>query len=159
VRDKDVIPDDTDYDIAYFSKENTMEGVREEAKRVCTILVKNKMLGKIWIKGGQMVHPTVNDLENLSGQMHVQTPGRELHIDVYNSWALGQKFYMCYGIHGHLNKYDIVPFGTEEIRGIPFTAPKNPKAILGFMYGKDWMTPKSGKGSKYSGKFRRMWSF
>jgi len=157
IRERDVISRDTDYDIAYFSKGTTIEEVREELKRICTILVNNKMLGKVWHKGGQTVHPTLDRLYDLSGQMHVQAPNKTIHIDVYTSFCLNGKFHMSYGIHGHLNKSEIVPFGQSSIRGIEFVTPKNPEAILKFMYGKDWKIPQ--EGYKYKGKFKRLWNY
>jgi len=157
IRGKTMVPFDTDYDIAYFSKGKTIQEIRDEWKKICTILIKNKMLGKIWVKGGSIIHPTVDDLKDFAGQMHVQTPNRKIYIDVYSSFCLGSEFHMSYGIHGHLKRSDIVPFGYAYLREFKFVVPKNPEAILKFMYGEDWKTPK--EGYKYKGKYKKVWQY
>ena len=157
VRAHDVISWDSDYDIAYLSKGTNIEEVREEWKKIGAILIKNDMLGKIWVKGGNIIQPKIKDLKDFSGQMHVQTPDKRLHIDVYLSWCLNRDYHLSYGIHGHLNKADVVPFAQETLRGLIFTVPKKPNAILTHMYGKDWKVPINGY--TYKGKFKRVWEY
>ena len=157
VRNQDVIGHDTDYDIAYMSKFSEPKDIHAEWREICCKLIDNNMLGKIWTKQGIFIHPTKDQLGDFSGQMHVQTPNRVIHIDVYTSFCKNGKYHLSFGIHGHLKRSDIVPFGKVTLRGIDFPAPKRPEAILKFMYGKDWMTPK--EAYKYQGKRKKLWEY
>ena len=50
VRENNVISYDNDVDIAYISTYSTMPEIQQELYDIACVLIKHKLLGKIWVK-------------------------------------------------------------------------------------------------------------
>jgi len=143
VRENNVIGHDNDIDIAYISKYSTIPEIRQELHRICAVLIKHKMLGKVWIDRKGILKPKVKDLGlNFSGQMHVRTPNNLLYIDVFTSWTVDNRFYLAPHLYGELHQSEIVPFTSEKLLNIDMVAPKNSKKVLEQLYGEEWIISK-----------------
>jgi hypothetical protein len=134
IRDKNVIPYDTDYDIAYLSKFHTIPEIQTELQNICKILIKNNLLAKVFINGEGIINPKEKDLHD----------GVAL-IDVFTSWIINDKFYLAPNIYGQVEGRAIVPFKYTEMRGLNFVVPKHSKILLRKLYGSGWRTPNDTK--------------
>jgi len=153
IRDNNVIPGDSDYDIAYLSKGTNLKEVREELIGIAKILIEHKLLLKIWVDGKGILNPKVSDLNiNFLGQMHVKSPNSLALLDVFSSWITNNKYYLCPHIQGQLIKSDITPFISSKIRNINFVVPKNSEKLLENIYGNSWKIPSDKKS-----KNKRIW--
>lgn len=149
IRNNDVISYDSDYDIAYLSKGTTVNEVKEELKEICKILIQNKMLSKIWINGKGIINPSIEDLTNFGGQMHVKSPSGQVLVDVFSSWIENNKYYLCPHLQGQLHKSIIVPFTYSSIKNINLVVPHSSSILLEELYGKEWIVPSETKSKKF----------
>lgn len=142
IREKDLVPHETDIDICYLSNENKITNVRKELQEICNKLIEKDLLSKIWIRGKAFKKPSKINRLDFSGQMHVATLNKMLNIDVFSSFIdQNNKFHMTRRIQGQLEKTDIVPFKTTNIRGINFNIPNHSEKVLNYIYGKQWIKP------------------
>ena len=145
VRENNVISHDTDYDIAYFSKKHTIKEIREELKNICKILIKKKMLVKLFSNKSSVLNPKESDLDNFHGQMHVKTPNGLALVDVFSSWSIDNNFYLAPNIQGQIKTNTVVPFSKITMKDVNFIVPKIPIKMLECLYGIDWTVPKDIK--------------
>lgn len=153
IREKDVIANDTDYDIALLIPGDTIDEVKENFYKLGAILIEHKMLGKIWTDKGAVLKPTnVKQIKNPMGQMHIMTPDGKCYIDVWLSWFNNGKYYLTKGVKGELKRNVITPFQWGYIQDVPFIIPNNSECILEQVYGGDWMIPqiKKSNGQKFT---------
>jgi len=145
IREEDVIPHDTDYDISIFIPGDTIKEVHENFYQLCSILYKHKMLLKVWTHNGTILHPKEKEWLNPKGQMHVATPDRKLAIDVWLSWKIKDKLFLHPFIYGDMPASILAPYQYGYIRGIKFVIPNKPIEFLNYIYGETWDIPQQKK--------------
>ena len=67
--------------------------------------------------------------------------GKRAGVDVFGSFHIGDHFHLTGSLRGTLAREQIVPFGTIELEGVEFPAPRDLDAFLAYTYGPQWRVP------------------
>lgn len=132
VREKNLIPNDSDIDIAYLGKAKNKQEALKEIKKINKLLSKKYKL-KIkqkWTSKGYSL-----------GQVFIT---RKFCFDLYYTWQENGK-YLCPHQDKLGNKEDFFPLIEGELRGFKFKIPKNSELLLSRLYGDDWRVPQEKK--------------
>lgn len=128
VRDGAMIGHDSDTDVCYLSRHTSPADLVAESYRV-----ERAMRAQGW-----------NLLRMSGGDVKLLLPlsdGRTCHIDVFVAFHVRGTFYQLGNRSGDLPREAIVPLGRIALHGVDFPAPRDPEAMLAFLYGPQWRTP------------------
>jgi hypothetical protein len=67
--------------------------------------------------------------------------GKRAGVDVFGSFHVGENFHLSGSLRGPLPRESILPFGTVELEGVEFPAPRDLDAFLTYTYGPGWRVP------------------
>lgn len=67
--------------------------------------------------------------------------GGECHIDVFSAFKINGIFYQLGNRNGDFDVESLLPLGTIELEGYEFPAPRDPEAMLTYIYGPTWKVP------------------
>ncbi|MEV5003679.1 class I SAM-dependent methyltransferase [Nocardioides sp. LML1-1-1.1] len=128
VREGRMLAHDSDTDLCYLSDHHSPADVIAESYRIS-----RAMRARGW-----------NLLRMSGGDIKLLLPlsdGRLCHIDVFAAFHVGDTFFQLGNRSGDLPRTAIEPFSTIELHGFSFPAPRDPEAMLAFLYGPQWRTP------------------
>lgn len=128
VRDGRMIGHDSDADVAYLSGHTSPADVTRESFAMERALRR---------RGWRVVRMSGADLKLL----HPLDDGRNVHIDVFGAFHVGDTFYLLGGRSGHLPRHALTPASTVMLEGIELPAPARPEEVLEFLYGPGWRVP------------------
>jgi hypothetical protein len=131
VREGGMIAHDSDTDICYFSRHTAPVDIIRETYRIEREL---KQLGWDVLRMSAADLKVVWPLED----------GRRIHIDVFSSFLIGGELYILGEKRGPFDLDDLLPLGTVTLDGHEFAAPRNPEAMLVYLYGEGWRVPDPG---------------
>ena len=135
IRDKDFIGWDTDIDVAYLSKYNTKEEVKDEFNKICKFLEEKKLL--------------LYRIKTMS-HLHVWSPNKHLKIDLWISWIdESNNYHIVWTVGGDLPKSMILPFKTVEFKNQNLCQMNNPEQFLNEHYG-NWKIPVGGDAEQWN---------
>ncbi|MCZ4498322.1 MAG: mucin-5AC [Marmoricola sp.] len=128
IRNGKMVGHDSDSDLCYLSAYTTPVDIILESYRL-----ERKMAELGW------------SLRRMSGAdfklMLPLSDGRDCDIDVFGAFHINDVFYQLGNRSGHLPRESIVPVSTVTLEGHEFPAPRDPEAMLAFLYGPHWRTP------------------
>jgi SAM-dependent methyltransferase len=128
VREGRMIGHDSDLDLAYLSRHTHPADIVLEAYRI-----EREMRQLGW----RLVRMSGADLK-----LFVPLPdGRNVHVDVFGAFHVGETFYQLGGRSGHLSREAITPASTVTLEGVTLAAPHDPEQVLEFLYGPGWRRP------------------
>ena len=128
VREGRMIGHDSDLDLAYLSRHTHPADIVLEAYRI-----EREMRQLGW----RLVRMSGADLK-----LFVPLPdGRNVHVDVFGAFHVGETFYQLGGRSGHLPREAITPAATVTLEGVTLAAPRDPEQVLEFLYGAGWRRP------------------
>lgn len=128
IRDGAMIAHDSDTDVCYLSAHTHPVDIITESYRV-----ERTMKARGW-----------HLLRMSSGDIKLLLPlsdGRSCHIDVFVAFFVGSTFYQLGNRSGTLPREAVVPLGEIRLEGHTFPAPRDPEAMLTFLYGPSWRVP------------------
>ncbi|KRC57702.1 MULTISPECIES: class I SAM-dependent methyltransferase [unclassified Nocardioides] len=128
IREGRMLAHDSDTDLCYLSDHTSPADIITESYRIS-----RAMRARGW-----------NLLRMSGGDIKLLLPlsdGRLCHIDVFVAFHVGDTFFQLGNRSGDLPRSAIEPFSTIELHGHEFPAPRDPEAMLAFLYGLDWRTP------------------
>ncbi|KRB77350.1 mucin-5AC [Nocardioides sp. Root190] len=128
IREGRMLAHDSDTDLCYLSDHTSPADIIAESYRISRAM---RALG--W-----------NLLRMSGGDIKLLLPlsdGRICHIDVFVAFHVGDTFFQLGNRSGSLPRSSIEPFSTIELHGHEFPAPRDPEAMLAFLYGPHWRTP------------------
>ncbi|RZI92258.1 MAG: class I SAM-dependent methyltransferase [Microbacterium sp.] len=128
VREGRMIGHDTDADLAYLSASTLPAHVISESYAMERSLRR---------RGWKVVRMSNADLKLL----YPLPDGRQVHIDVFGAFHVGDTFYQLGGRSGSLPRSALTPASTVVLEGVELAAPADPEAVLAFLYGPSWRTP------------------
>ncbi|MGO4258811.1 DUF6752 domain-containing protein [Marmoricola sp. RAF53] len=128
VRDGHLIGHDSDADLAYLSPYTTPALVIGESYAMERALRR---------RGWELVRMSGADLK----LFHPLPDGRNVQIDVFGAFHVGDTFYQLGGRSGTLPRTALTPASTVTLEGVELAAPADPDAVLSFLYGPSWRTP------------------
>jgi len=128
VRDGRMIGHDSDADVAYLSPHGSPADVIRESFAMERALRR---------RGWKVVRMSGADLKLL----HPLPDGRDVHIDVFAGFHVGDTFYLLGSRSGRLPRAALTPTGTVTLEGVELPAPARPEEVLEFLYGADWRAP------------------
>jgi SAM-dependent methyltransferase len=67
--------------------------------------------------------------------------GTQAHVDIFGAFYVGETFYLLGDTSGPLPRDVITPLGEIELEGVRLAAPRDPEAMLAFLYGDHWRVP------------------
>lgn len=147
VREGKTINGDDDLDFFTIAKHSDKERVIKEVKKVAWALKGEKLLSKIFVKGGwkwENELQSIYDIENPTGQIHVK--GRGVTIDLWFDLIDNKDNYIngCFGNFGDSNQY-LDGIKHINFEGQNFAILNNSEKMLSLIYGDDWRTPRHGE--------------
>jgi hypothetical protein len=128
VRDGKMIAHDSDTDLCYVSKYETPADIIAESFRMERVLLQ---------RGWKVLRMSAGDIKLLLPL----SDGRQCHIDVFGAFWVNGVFYQFGNRSGQLAKESLLPLGTIELDGYTFPAPRDPEAMMVFLYGENWRIP------------------
>lgn len=128
VRENGMIGHDSDTDVCYFSHHSSPADIILENYRIEREL---KALG--W----EILRMSGGDIKIL----WKLSDGRKVHIDIFSAFKIDGVFYQLGNRNGEFDLADLLPLGTITLDGVEFPAPRNPEAMLEFIYGPSWRVP------------------
>lgn len=123
-----MIGHDSDVDLCYYTEHTSPADIILESYRIEREL---EQLG--W-----------NVLRMSGGDLKVIWPlsdGGECHIDIFSAFEINGVFYQLGNRNGQLDIDNLLPLGTIELEGYEFPAPRDPEAMLTYIYGPTWKVP------------------
>jgi hypothetical protein len=128
VREGRMIGHDSDSDLAYVSAHTHPADIIRESFR---------MEREMRELGWKVVRMSGADLK-----LFLPLPdGRNVHVDVFGAFHVGEVFYQLGGRSGHLPREALTPVSTVTLEGVELAAPADPEAVLEFLYGPSWRVP------------------
>lgn len=128
VRNGKMVGHDSDSDLCYLSEYTTPVDIILESYRL-----ERRMAELGW------------SLRRMSGAdfklMLPLSDGRDCDIDVFGAFHVNGVFYQLGNRSGILPREAIVPVSTVTLEGHEFPGPRDPEAMLAFLYGPHWRTP------------------
>lgn len=128
IREGGMIAHDSDTDVCYFSHHTNPADIILENYRIEREL---KQLG--W----EILRMSGGDIKVL----WMLSDGRKVHIDIFSAFKIDGVFYQLGNRNGDFDLADLLPLGTVAIDGVEFPAPRNPEAMLTYIYGPSWRVP------------------
>lgn len=128
VREGRMLAHDSDTDLCYLSDHSSPADVIAESYRITRALRE---------RGWNLLRMSGGDIKLLLPL----SDGRLCHIDVFVAFHVGDTFFQLGNRSGSLPRSAIEPFSTIELHGHEFPAPRDPEAMLAFLYGPQWRTP------------------
>jgi hypothetical protein len=128
VRDGRMIGHDSDVDLSWLSRSTHPFDIIRESRRA-----EREMRQRGW----RVVRMSAADFK-------VWAPlpnGKRAGVDVFASFYIGDHFHLMATLRGKLDRDRIWPFGTIELEGVEFPAPRDVDAFLAFTYGPGWKVP------------------
>lgn len=145
IRGKDIIPGDSDMDIAYISKYTNGEDIEKEARELYTKLYEMGLLAEYWDENNQKRWSEKDGILPVLGQAHIGKISP--YLDIFTMWiSQGEWFDTWFGPVAKDIDPTVIP-DSVELRGVKFPALKNPEWVLRMLYGDDWKTPREDKGT------------
>ncbi len=123
-----MIGHDSDVDLCYYTEHTSPADIILQSYRIERQL---EALG--W-----------NVLRMSGGDLKVIWPlsdGSECHIDIFSAFKIDGVFYQLGNRNGLFDVADLLPLGTIELEGYEFPAPRDPEAMLNYIYGPTWKVP------------------
>ncbi|MFT4264840.1 MAG: class I SAM-dependent methyltransferase [Nocardioides sp.] len=131
VREGGMIAHDTDTDLCYVSRHTSPADIVRESLRMERHL---RRLGWDVLRMSGADLKVVWDLSD----------GRKVHVDIFCSFLLGGELYILGEKRGAFDLDDLLPLGTVALDGYEFAAPRDPEAMLVYLYGEGWRVPDPG---------------
>jgi hypothetical protein len=128
VRDGRMVGHDSDSDLCYYSEHTSPADIITESYRI-----ERTMLALGW----NLLRMSGGDIKLLLRL----TDGRDCHIDVFVAFHVDGRFYQLGNRSGELAREAVLPVSTVTLEGHRFPAPRDPEAMLAFLYGRGWRTP------------------
>ena len=129
VRNGRMIGHDSDVDLCYYSHRTTPVDIIRESYRIERI-VRAQGLTVARMSGADI--KVVHKLSN----------GALCHIDIFGAFTVAGTFYQLGNRSGDFDAAaHLLPLGTVTLEGVAFPAPKDPEAMLAFVYGPHWRGP------------------
>lgn len=128
VRDGRMIGHDSDADLAYLSPHTHPTLIIGESYAMERSLKR---------RGWTVVRMSNADLKLL----YPLPDGRQVHIDVFGAFHVGDTFYQLGGRSGTVPRSALTPASTVTLEGVDLPAPADPEAVLAFLYGPSWRVP------------------
>lgn len=128
VREGRMLAHDSDTDLCYLSDHSSPADIIAESYRISRALR---------ARGWNLLRMSGGDIKLLLPL----SDGRLCHIDVFVAFHVGETFFQLGNRSGSLPRSAIEPFSTIELHGHEFPAPRDPEAMLAFLYGPHWRTP------------------
>ncbi|GGF40207.1 hypothetical protein GCM10011519_12350 [Marmoricola endophyticus] len=131
-RDGHMIGHDSDADLAWLSRSTHPFDIIRETRRA-----ESALRARGW---------TVVRMSATNFKVWVPLPtGKRAGVDVFGSFHLGppgeERFHIMGNLSGDLPREAIVPFGTIELEGVEFPAPRDLPRFLAYTYGPGWAVP------------------
>jgi len=128
VRSGKMIGHDSDVDLAWLSRFTHPFDIIRESRRA-----EQTMRDQGW---------TVARMSAANFKVWAPLPnGKRAGVDVFGSFYIGDHFHITGSLRGKLDRDKIVPFGTIELEGVEFPAPRDLPAFLSYTYGPEWKVP------------------
>jgi SAM-dependent methyltransferase len=128
VREGRMIAHDSDADLAYLSTHTHPADIVLESYRI------ERGMRSI---GWRVVRMSGADLK-----LFLPLPdGRNVHVDVFGAFHVGETFYQLGGRSGRLSREALTPASTVVLEGVELAAPADPERVLEFLYGEKWRVP------------------
>lgn len=128
VREGRMLAHDSDTDLCYLSDHTSPADIIAESYRISRALRE---------RGWNLLRMSGGDIKLLLPL----SDGRICHIDVFVAFHVGETFFQLGNRSGTLPRSAIEPFSTIELHGHEFPAPRDPEAMLAFLYGPQWRRP------------------
>ncbi len=128
VREGRMLAHDSDTDLCYLSAHTSPADLIAESYRISRALR---------ARGWRLLRMSGGDVKLLLPL----SDGRVCHIDVFAAFHVGGTFFQLGNRSGDLPREAIEPFSTITLHGHDFPAPRDPEAMLAFLYGPQWRTP------------------
>lgn len=128
VREGRMIAHDCDTDVCYLSDHTDPIDVILESYRL-----ERMMAARGW-----------RTVRMSGGDFKVLLPlddGRTCYVDVFAAFTVGDTFYQLGNRSGRLAREAIVPTRTMVLEGVELPVPRDPEAMLAFVYGPGWRVP------------------
>jgi hypothetical protein len=128
VRDGAMIGHDSDVDLAWLSQYTHPFDIIRESRRA-----ERQLRDRGW----RVVRMSAADFK-------VWAPlpnGTRAGVDVFGSFYIGDHFHLMATLRGKLDRDRIWPFGSIDLEGVTFPAPRDVDAFLAFTYGPGWKVP------------------
>ncbi|GAB7006833.1 hypothetical protein JCM18899A_43060 [Nocardioides sp. AN3] len=124
-----MIGHDSDVDLCYYSHQTTPVDIIRESYRIERI-VKAQGWTVTRMSGADI--KVVRKLSN----------GALCHIDIFGAFTIAGTFYQLGNRNGQFDAAaHLLPLGTVTLEGVELPAPKDPEAMLAFIYGPHWKVP------------------
>ncbi|MFJ9316945.1 class I SAM-dependent methyltransferase [Pimelobacter simplex] len=128
VREGRMLAHDSDTDLCYLSKHTSPADIVAESYRITRAMR---------AQGWRLLRMSGGDVKLLLPL----SDGRVCHIDVFAAFHVNGTFFQLGNRSGDLPRSAIEPFSTIELHGHEFPVPRDPEAMLAFLYGPQWRTP------------------
>lgn len=129
VRNGRMIGHDSDVDLCYYSHRTTPVDIIRESYRIERIVREQD-----W---------TVTRMSGADVKVvRLLSNGAKCHIDIFGAFTVAGTFYQLGNRSGDFDAAaHLLPLGTVTLEGVEFPAPKDPEAMLAFVYGPHWRVP------------------
>jgi SAM-dependent methyltransferase len=128
VRNGKMIGHDSDVDLAWVSKyTHPFDIIRESRKAEQQMRERGWRVVRMSAANFKVWAPLPN--------------GKRAGVDVFGSFWIGDHFHITGSLRGRLEREELLPFGTIELEGVEFPAPRDLDAFLAYTYGPGWKVP------------------
>jgi hypothetical protein len=129
VRNGRMIGHDSDVDLCYYSHRSTPIDIIRESYRIERI---------VRAQGWTVTRMSGADIK----VVRLLSNGAKCHIDIFGAFTVAGTFYQLGNRSGDFDAAaHLLPLGTVTLEGVEFPAPKEPEAMLAFVYGPHWRVP------------------
>lgn len=128
VREGRMLGHDCDTDVCYLSRHTDPVDVILESYRLERTMTR---------RGWRTVRMSGGDFKVVL----TLVDGRTCYIDVFAAFTVGDTYYQLGNRSGHLPREAVTPTSTIVLHGVEMPAPRDPEAMLAFVYGPDWRVP------------------
>jgi hypothetical protein len=129
VRNGRMIGHDSDVDLCYYSHCTTPVDIIRESYRIERI---------VRAQGWTVTRMSGADIK----VVRKLSNGALCHIDIFGAFTISGTFYQLGNRSGAFDAAaHLLPLGTVTLEGVEFPAPRDPEAMLAFVYGPHWRVP------------------
>ena len=129
MRSGKMIGHDSDVDLCYYSHHTTPVDIIRESYRIERV---------VRAQGWTVTRMSGADIKVVRRLSN----GALCHIDIFGAFTIAGTFYQLGNRNGQFDAAaHLLPLGTVTLEGVEFPAPKDPDAMLAFIYGPHWRTP------------------